>query len=89
MNINCTSFVRVEDGYLTSCNEAIFQLDGEQTMPKDGLAKIANFAKFCEKQRNTYDFALGNIANIDETLVWVDIPSETAVDQRGLKTVSI
>ena len=36
-----------------------------QTMPKDGLAKIANFVKFCEKQRNTFDFALGNIANMD------------------------
>jgi len=38
-----------------------------QTMPKDGLAKIANFVKFCEKQRNTFGFSLGNIANMDET----------------------
>ena len=60
-----------------------------QTMPKDGLAKIANFVKFCEKQRNTFDFALGNIVNMDETPIWADMPSETTVDQRGLKTVPI
>ena len=38
-----------------------------QAMPKDGLAKIANFVKICEKQRNKFDFALENIANMDET----------------------
>ena len=58
-------------------------------MPKDGLAKIANFVKFCEKQRNTFDFALGNIANMDETPIWADMPIKTIVDQRGLKTVPI
>ena len=60
-----------------------------QTMPKDGLAKIANFVKFCEKQGNTFDFALGNIANMDETPIWADMPSKTTVDQRGLKAVPI
>ena len=60
-----------------------------QTMPKDGLAKIANFVKFCEKQRNTFDFALGNIANMDETPIWADMPTKTTVDQRGLKAVPI
>ena len=54
-----------------------------QTMPKDGLAKIANFVEFCEKQRNTFDFALGNIANMDETPIWADMPSKT-VDCRCL-----
>ena len=54
-----------------------------QTIPKDGLAKIANFVKFCKKQRNTFDFALGNIANMDETPpIWDDMPSKTTVDQR-------
>ena len=60
-----------------------------QAMPKDGLAKIANFVKFYEKQRNTFEFALGNIANMDETPIWADTPSKTTVDQRGLKTVPI
>ena len=58
-----------------------------QTMPKDGLAK--NFVKFCEKQRNTFDLAPGNIANMDETPIWADMPSKTTVDQRGLKAVPI
>ena len=58
-------------------------------MPKDGLAKIANFVKFCEKQRNTFDFALRNIANMDETLIWADMPIKKTVDQRGLKTVHV
>ena len=60
-----------------------------QTMPKDGLAKIANFVQFCEKLRNIFDFALGSIANMDETPIWADMPSKTTVDQRGLKTVPI
>ena len=60
-----------------------------QTMPKDGLAKNTNLVKFCEKQRNTFDFALGNITNMDETPIWADMPSKTTVDQRGLKTVPI
>ena len=60
-----------------------------ETTPKDGLAKIANFVKFGEKQRNTFDFALGNVANMDETSIWADMRSKTTVDQRGLKTVSI
>ena len=58
-------------------------------MPKDGLVKIANFVKFCEKQSNTFDFSLGNIANMDETPIWADMPSKTFVDQRGLKTVPL
>ena len=58
-------------------------------MPKDGLAKIANFVKFCEKQRNTFDFALGNIVNMDLTPIWADMPGKTTVDQRGLTTVPI
>ena len=48
-------------------------------MPNDGLAKIENFVKFCEKQRNTFDFALGNIANMDETPIWADMPSKATV----------
>ena len=51
-----------------------------QTMRKDGLAKIANFVKFCEKQRNTFDFSLGNIANMDETPIWADMASKTILD---------
>ena len=58
-------------------------------MPKDALAKIANFIKFCEKQRNTFDFSLRNIANMDETPIWVDMPSETSVDRTGIKNVPI
>ena len=58
-------------------------------MAKDHLAKIANLVKFCEKQRNTFDFTLGNIANMGETPIWTDMPSKTTVDQRGLKTVPI
>ena len=47
-----------------------------QTMPKDGLAKIANFVKFCEKQRSTFDLALGNIANIANMKPFVVIPGK-------------
>ena len=60
-----------------------------QTMPKDGLTKIANFVEFCEKQRNILGFSLGNIVNMDETPIWADMPSEITVDQCGLKTVPI
>ena len=52
-------------------------------MLKDGLAKIVNFVRYCEKQRNTFGFSLGNIVNMDETPIWADMPSETTVDQCG------
>ena len=58
-------------------------------MPKDGLTKIASFVKFCDKHRNTFDFALGNIASMDEPPIWADMPSQTTADQHGLKTVPI
>ena len=58
-------------------------------MPKDGLAKITNFVRFCEKQKKTFDFALGNITNMDEIPIWADMPTKTTVDQHGLKTVPI
>ena len=73
--------------------EATCQLDDvlllDKLMPKDALQKIANFVKFCEKQRSEFNFSLGSIANMDETPIWADMPSETTVEQRGSKTIPI
>ena len=60
-----------------------------QTMPKDGLEKIANFIKFCEKQQNTFYFSHGSYANMDETPIWAHMPNKTTVERRGLPTVLI
>ncbi|PFX13576.1 Pogo transposable element with KRAB domain [Stylophora pistillata] len=60
-----------------------------QTMLKGALQKSANFVKFCEKQRSEFNFSLRSIANMDETPIWVDILSETTVEQRGSKTIPI
>ena len=58
-------------------------------MPKDALSKIANFIKFCEKQRQRFKISLSHVANMDETPIWADIPSATTVDMKGSKVVPI
>ena len=52
-----------------------------QMSPKDDFAKIANFVKFCENQRNIFNFPLHSIAYMDETLIWAGMPNETNVER--------
>ena len=60
-----------------------------QRLPKDALQKIASVVKFCEKQRCECGFSLSSIANMDETPIWADMPSETTVEIQGSKIVPI
>ena len=58
-------------------------------MPKDALSKIASFVKFCEKQRSKFNISFTHIANMDESPIWADMPSEATVTKQGAKIVSI
>ena len=60
-----------------------------QTIPKDALHKIASVVKFCKKQRRECGFSLSSIANMDETPIRADMPSETTVEIQGSKIVPI
>ena len=42
-----------------------------------------------EKQRETFNFSLNNIANMDETPIWADMPSGTTMEGSGSKIVPV
>jgi hypothetical protein len=60
-----------------------------QQLPADLSLKIINFVKFCSKQRAKYGLQLSAIGNMDETAVWMDMPSSTTVDLVGAKSVPL
>ena len=60
-----------------------------QKLPKDIDEKVYNFFAFVIKERKRFDFALKNIINMDETLMYFDMPGNTTVDKVGSKTVTV
>ena len=60
-----------------------------QRLPRDFVPKIVSFVRFCRKQFLLYNFTPGNVVNMDETLIWADMPSNTTVEARGAATVPI
>ena len=56
-----------------------------QTLPKDCFVKVANFVNFCKTLHDCYSFPLCNIANMDKTPIWADMPSETTIDLKVKK----
>ena len=60
-----------------------------QKLPKGVDEKVQKFFAFVTKERKRIDFALENIINMDETLMYFDMPGNTTVDKVGRKTVSV
>ncbi|KAF0989522.1 hypothetical protein HZS_963 [Henneguya salminicola] len=48
--------------------------------------QLANFIKFCGKLRQDFKLLLEFIEHIDETAIWADMPSNSSMDHRGVKT---
>jgi len=49
----------------------------EQSVPHDLEEKISSLIEFNKKQRDLHKFLLSMIANMDEILLWADVPSAT------------
>ena len=60
-----------------------------QNLPKDFVPKVVDFVQFCKNQRDRYEFPLSCIANMDETPIWADAPSNTTICKTGVKSVPI
>lgn len=60
-----------------------------QKLPKDIEVKVDSFHQFIIKERKMYDYELGHIGNMDETPMTFDIPSNSTVNRRGEKTITI
>jgi len=60
-----------------------------QKLPADIDDKLTSFQKFVIRERELYDFELGQMGNMDETPMFFDMPGVRTVHSIGDKTVSI
>lgn len=60
-----------------------------QKLPAEYLRKMADFVLYIRQMRNRNNYSLKNIVNCDETAVWLDMPSNTTVDERGAKEINV
>jgi len=60
-----------------------------QQLPSDLLEKQNVFLSYVLYRRIQHDYPLKYIGNMDETPMWFDLPSNTTIDYKGTKTVTI
>ena len=60
-----------------------------QRLPPELSAKVVKFVRFCEKQRTVHNLQTADIGNMDETAIWADMPGDSTIDVKGVKTVPI
>lgn len=60
-----------------------------QQLPPDLLEKQNVFLSYILYRRIQHDYPLKYIGNMDETPMWFDLPSNTTIDHKGTKTVTI
>ena len=60
-----------------------------QTLPSQLSLKVVSFIKFCENMRIQHQIQRSSIGNMDETAIWADMPGNTSIDSRGVKSVPI
>ena len=60
-----------------------------QKLPEDLAEKITEFQRFVIKLRKRHDYSMVNIANMDETPTWFDMPSSKIVNKVGEKNVYV
>lgn len=60
-----------------------------QRLPKDLEPKVASFILNVRRQRLRKQYSIGNIGNMDETPLWLDMPGETTVTHTGDRSVQI
>ena len=60
-----------------------------QQLPPDLFEKQNVFLSYILYRRIQHDYPLKYIGNMDETPMWFDLPSNTTIDHKGTKTVTI
>ena len=78
------------DGFLTRynlCNRR--RTTVSQQLPSDLLEKQNVFLSYILYRRIQHDYPLKYIGNMDETPMFFDLPSNTTIDHKGTKTVTI
>ena len=60
-----------------------------QRLPDDYVEMQSNFLSYILFQRKEHQYPLSLIGNMDETPLSFNLPSNTTIEQRGTKTVSI
>jgi hypothetical protein len=60
-----------------------------QHLPEDLIETQHAFLSYIMYMRIQHNYPLKYIGNMDETLMWFDMPSNSTINQKGAKTVSI
>ena len=60
-----------------------------QQLPSDLIEKQHHFLSYIMYLRIEHNYPLKYIGNMNETPLWFDLPSNTTIDHKGAKTVSI
>ena len=60
-----------------------------QKLPTDFEEKLVNFQQHVIMLRKRGNFLMGQIGNADEMPIWLDMPRNYTVEQKGVKQVLI
>ena len=60
-----------------------------QQLPSDLIEVQQSFLSYVLYMRMQYNYPLKYIGNMDETPMWFDLPSNTTINKKGEKTISI
>ena len=58
-----------------------------QKLPKDFEQKLLNYQQYITNLRTTGNFLMGQMANADETAIYLDMPPNYTLEKKGVKEV--
>jgi len=58
-----------------------------QKLPKDFEQKLLNYQQYITNLRKTGNLLMGQMANADETAIYLDMPPNYMLEKKGLKEV--
>ena len=56
-------------------------------LPKDFEQKLLNYQRYITNLRKTGNFLMGQIANADETAIYLDMPPNYTLEKKGVKEI--
>jgi len=58
-----------------------------QKLPKDFEQKLLNYQRYITNPRKTLNFLMRQMANADETAIYLDMPPNYTLEKKGVKEV--